>query len=1388
MRKKHFKVVKGVLGSLTILSLTLLPYGAGMGSLFKAFTASAEVPITISGVIKKPDGTPAQYVHPAVYTPDHLTEYYGNETGTDGAYTIHDVMPGTYIFSAYPDYSTGLVQYTSDAFTVLGTEVTITKDVTLTVPPKTVTGTITYKGTTTPVAGVIVNCWSYSGGGGASATTNASGVYTLTLGANPKYGINLSAPAGADWSYNEPQYDVTFAADATTETRTVNFSVTKATATITGAVTYATGGPVTSGNINAWSTMGAGGGGNATINADGTYTLRLPAGSFNVGFWNPDPSLTAISQIVNVADGQTITANFSVKAKTAHITGTIVNGSGTPIPDVRINAWCQPIGTTSSSGPQPGINGNATSAANGTFDLTLLSGRCNVNIDNWVDPSAPSTAMYVSSTMIPEVILETDTSSVAIGSVVVVKADATIRVTVKDEAGAIVTGVNGWVWAQKAEATEFGPGQNYGGSLNPDGRAIIKLPSSVFSLVKLGMNTPPESEYSVSDAGSTIAIAADSTTDATLTLVRNSSSIYGSLVDPNGIPLSKCTPPAGQFTFGEIFVNNMEKGGRNAQFKEDCSYRVSVAPGKYFFNYHFAEGSGLLNSNPSPDPIVVSAGQNVAKNITALVGDAKIKVQVLNSAGKPMSNVWVNADNNIEVFGRAGDMSKTEGPKDLAGQEFKDKNGKKADPFQTCMTARKKKDTKQINLCKKMSLPGIAEGPGGCKNVMACVDYCSKKENQEACGKFKGPDTGTPGTPQTGPGGCKTETECKTYCSKPENESECMKFGPPEGAMTGASFFKGKVKGETTAAGDKIMGAPNAQDMKNILNVGGQTDGYGNATLTVLSGHTYEVRANPQPGTSSDMPAKSQVVDMKTSKNASVTLAFRQADAKITGRVAGGGPFGYCHGWEETGNFSGGEARGGTYEINVSKGVWHIGCDSAWDNNFARSEEITIVVDGSKKVITQDFKLDANANFRLPAPFSTTFDSTQAQSIILEDGTSITAGASAFATSGNVTLTATPTANLMSMSTAKPAWYGYEFKALNSSGAEITKFNSNVTITFKYTDKMLEGAGVEESALLPKYFDETSNSWKSPDNTSQDLDNNTITVLSDHFSKHSLVTAASSKALTTVTKGTGKNKGTFTVNKKKVTAFKGSDLNIATANFGTKLGQLILVTQASVKSGNGIIKAYNTSGKLVKTINPGLKGALSLKLSDLTKDGTSDVVASSGSDTSKLKVYNIASKYKTFNISTGAKYGSSVSVTTLEAHQSGMASLTILVKNRNANDLKIYKYSSSKGFQQDTGLNASNPRFKISGTSVSLVILKPTITSISGTITTTKATGKISVKGTNFTRDTVATIGNIGGTVKYKNSKEIQITIDGTQLSKGKKTLKIVTGDGGIGTKSITVK
>jgi hypothetical protein len=1263
---------------------------------------------------------------------------------------------------------------------------------------KTVTGTVTYKGTTTPVVGAQLNFWPkmQTPYGGGSATTDAAGNYTVNLPPASLYGMNSWASSNVDWAFTEQTPDIAFSNDATAETKTLIFQLTKATAIITGTVTKSDGTLVTEGNMNAWPSSGNGGG---NINAgvqSGSYTMHVPSGSYGIGFWSPDPTLTAAQQVVTIGENETKTVNFIVKAKTAHITGRTIDASGNPIAGIRMNAFCMDPGASGNqNGPQPGVNSNATTGADGSFDLALLAGKCNVNIDTWKDPNVPDTgASYVYNGTPLDTTLDTDTSTVGLGNIVVTLADATIRVTVVDEAGAPVTGLNGYVSAQKAEQEQFGPGQNFGAPLMQNGVATIHMPSSVFSLVKLNMYMPPESQYSVAEMP-TVSVTANSTVDATLRLVKNNSSIYGSLVDQNGIPLSTCTPPAGQFSFGDVFVMSQSKGSRNAQFKSDCSYSMSVVAGEYSFNYHFNDGSGLLNPNQTQDKVNVKAGENVVKNITVLVGDAKIDVTVLDPNGNPIQ-AYVDAGNEPEIFGKPGGSGpQGEGPKDLNAAEFKDKNGKGGDIFEVCMRAYQKKDTKQIKQCEAKKLPDISSGPGGCKNVGACVKYCMVKSHQEECGKFKGPENKVDQSkPQTGPGGCKSETECNAFCSKPENQQECMKFSPPSegGNLTGASFFKGQVKGESTEQGDRAMGGPRPEDFKKILHNGTMTDKNGKGSITLLSGHLYEVRANPAPGTPWMAPL-SQYVDFTAGgKISNIVLVMRQADAKITGTCTGGGSNGFVHGWMENGGGgSGSPVQSGKYEINVSKGVWHVGCDAPNGYDFFRSDEMTIVVDGSQKVITQNFVVSKNSNFRIPPPISKTFSASEAATIVLEDGTTMVANANAFSTAAadQITVTATPTANLMSLANAKPAWYGVQFQAVNATtGAEITKFNANVTISFKYTDQMLEAAGIEESGLVPKYWDDTTNTWKSPDNVTADFDNNTLTITSDHFSKWSPTTNGQAKSLKSVSKLTGKNKGKVKIDKKTVTAFAGTNVNAATANLGGTLGQLVFVSPAEkLKKGDAVVKVYNTKGKLVKTLNPykGSKEAIGLTLSDVTKDGKSDLIVNqSGNGT--VKVINTAKKYAVYTLNLGAKRNSTVNITTLQAHQAGVASVAALVKTGKTNDVKVYKFSKNK-FTEDKALNETSNRIKISGSSLSLITLKPN-GKASTSLSRTKTSTKVNLVGANFEKGMVATIGSIAGTVKVTNGKAASVTFNGTLLTKGKKTLKLVNPSGGTGSMSVTVK
>jgi len=72
-------------------------------------------------------------------------------------------------------------------------------------------------------------------------------------------------------------------------------------------------------------------------------------------------------------------------------------------------------------------------------------------------------------------------------------------------------------------------------------------------------------------------------------------------------------------------------------------------------------------------------------------------------------------------------------------------------------------------------------GPGGCRTIKECEEFCKKPGNMEECMRFttggRMATVGVQAVPaqiQVGPGGCRTLEECQEFCSKPENEQECM--------------------------------------------------------------------------------------------------------------------------------------------------------------------------------------------------------------------------------------------------------------------------------------------------------------------------------------------------------------------------------------------------------------------------------------------------------------------------------------------------------------------------------------------------------------------------------------------------------------------------------------
>jgi hypothetical protein len=170
------------------------------------------------------------------------------------------------------------------------------------------------------------------GFGGGTATTNASGVYTLT--GVPVGTVQLVASASGFQSVTQ---NVTVTGGATT---TANFTLAAGAAggTVTGKVTNVSNGAVLAGATVSWS------GGSTTSNASGIYTLaNVAAGSRNVTATKTGYLARSLS--VNVTAGATSTLNFPL-ATAGKISVKVVTASGAVVSGVTVTIKGGVIATT----------------------------------------------------------------------------------------------------------------------------------------------------------------------------------------------------------------------------------------------------------------------------------------------------------------------------------------------------------------------------------------------------------------------------------------------------------------------------------------------------------------------------------------------------------------------------------------------------------------------------------------------------------------------------------------------------------------------------------------------------------------------------------------------------------------------------------------------------------------------------------------------------------------------------------------------------------------------------------------------------------------------------------------------------------------------------------
>jgi protocatechuate 3,4-dioxygenase beta subunit len=874
----------------------------------------------------------------------------------------------------------------------------------------------------------------------------------------------------------------------------------------------------------------------------GTYTLefRTP--------WNSTGLVAPNSQSVITYDGTTVyfngddssnnctgtPCNPKVKftAATKTVSGTVKKPDGTAISNANVEAYKE----MGQGWMQTQTNGS------GEYSLTMgggnwmVSPRANYGGDasqiDWTYNKMPTRVAFADGTGV-----ETKTVNFTVQL-----ADCSVTGTVKDPNGNTISNANQYVWVSAWSREGGGNGNN----VNADGTFHFKVPEGSYHLSVSAWGTdygsPAEQKFTVADANSDG--NCDGYAAGTIRMVSKNATITGTVKDSNNAAVSGVRVSGWQFD---------SPGWGEATTGSNGAYSIAVTPGTYMLSISVDPGmydSGYSNTSTTyiydgnPVQTTVAANQTSSgNNFTVKIADKTISGRVVNSNGDTLTDLEMGY-----AFVETTNSGSGPGPMMYSSMGAGVQNG--------TFTLKVPSGSYSIGV---MTPPGS----GYCTGSSATVDMSGAATDGSAVITMVAADATISGNLKNGSTtgsnltGIQAEIFAHSGTTNFANDSVDTTDGsyslsvcpgdwymgfwiePSEGYMSqppsdnkitvtsGQSVTKHLVAKQADATVTGTITDPNGSalsgawvsvdtrsnstagsfDREGMFFTGDMSGSDGSYSINVPSGQTYYVEAHLPPGYSYINP-KRKAVTPGTNATVTANLQFTQSDATISGTVTQSGTTksAFVTGWSENGGYSSTSSSGsGSYSLSVTAGdTWHV--RAIWESgtSFVRStEQVVIPASGSNSL---DLALTQSGS--MPESTSTTFNATNQKTITLSNGVTISIPAGALASSGNVTVTVTPKSQLPNQSLASPISYGYEIKAFDSNGAEITSnFNSNVSIVIPYTASDLSDLGITEEELLGGYWDSATNSWRNASNVAVDTDNNTVTITINHFTDFALFTA-----------------------------------------------------------------------------------------------------------------------------------------------------------------------------------------------------------------------------------------------------------------------------------------
>lgn len=895
--------------------------------------------------------------------------------------------------------------------------------------------------------------------------------------------------------------------------------------------------------VSKWASTDASGAFMMPSVATGTYTLQVTPPWDLTGYTGPDPIDVSLTRGTTDTTYQSSPLILSPAMKT--IRGKVTRPDGTVVTNAYVNAW-----KNNGSGWA-----NTTTNSSGDYSFTVGRGEWTMTVyPQWTGTSAPDWGYYDS----PKVVTFSQANAIAESSTqdfTVAAFTATITGTAQNPNGTAPTGYNSVsIWAQNG-------GGNWA-QLGADGGFSLKVAPGTYNVSIYNSNpqygTPEIAPVTVKD-GETKNIG-------TIKFLEKNETIAGTVTDSNSRAVASqyvsCWKPRGS-------------GWASATTDATGAYSMKVSPGTWvcdaypsFYSYGTGDDQIQYAKTQEAQEFTMSANETKTINFVFSINDATINGKVQNESGTTISDLygWVQAtkSNSSSTTGQwsnlGGNVSaglfsiKVSAGSYNLGMWLPYGSGYTATTERAVTIASGETVNDAVISVRpnNVTLSGAVRDTDG--NALTGVTGSVYATNG-ATGQQWSPITEGRYTMSLSAGEWNVGywVDQRTgYLSRPLGDAAELTLTANETRTFDLTLTKldatisGTVKDpdgnplpnawisiDTELGGKKKSSSIYAMYGGSFA-LGSASDSDGNFSIKVPSG-SYFVSASV-PTSFGYMNPVTEEVTVSATTSASLAFAFRRADGTISGSVtldAGATSFSifrtlsqektpaYISAWSANGGFTDIFTNNGDFTLNIMKNdTWHLNAVYTTGSNVYKSQEYVVAVDDTGTA-TQNMTLELTTLI-LPSAEASTFPSNITKVLELDDGMTLMMPQNSLSTTTvDVTVTATPEAQLPNQPNDDPVTIGYDLEATYASGQnagqDITTFPQDVTVTLPYTEAQLTEAGVTEDALEPKYWDDTAGTWKATENVILDADANMVTFTTSHFTNFALVSSASGGVAPTIT-------------------------------------------------------------------------------------------------------------------------------------------------------------------------------------------------------------------------------------------------------------------------------